>query len=190
MTIMRMDEGMDDGDMLLTAIEPICSDDTSTSLMDRLAILGAVTMVKALRQLINGESKRQPQDHSKATYAPKMQKHDGLIDWSLPVKTIERRIRAFDPWPGAFTFLPNHLVKHGSSGRIKILEAQILPRPVGLSSTTPGTVWALSPIGPLILTGDGALCLTAVQPEGSRRMDGKSFLNGHQLIQGDILGVC
>jgi len=189
-TIMQMAEGMDDGDMLLTAVEPICSDDTSMSLMDRLAILGAVTMVKALRQIINGESKRQPQDHSKATYAPKMQKHDGLIDWSLPGKTIERRIRAYDPWPGAFTFLPNHLVKKGSSGRMKILEAALLQHPEGLTCNTPGTVCAISPIGPLILTGNGALCLTAVQPEGGRSMDGKSFLNGHQLIQGDILGVC
>lgn len=189
-TIMQMAEGMDDGDMLLTAVEPICSDDTSATLMDRLAILGAVTMAKALRQLINGESKRIPQDHSQATYAPKMHKHDGLIDWSLPAKTIERRIRAYDPWPGAFTFLPNHLVKNGSSGRMKILEATILPQSEEVPSRTPGTVFALSPIGPMILTGDGSLCLTAVQPEGSRRMDGKSFLNGHPLNKGDILGVC
>jgi methionyl-tRNA formyltransferase len=189
-TIMQMAEGMDDGDMLLTAVEPICSDDTSATLMDRLAILGAVTMVKALRQLINGESKRIPQDHSQATYAPKMQKHDGLIEWSLPCKTIEQRIRAYDPWPGAFTFLPNHLVKKGSSGRMKILEASILPLPEGFPCCHPGTVCALSPIGPMVLTGDGALCLTAVQSEGSRRMDGRSFLNGHQLNVGDILGVC
>lgn len=189
-TIMQMAEGMDDGDMLLTAIEPICSDDTAATLMDRLAILGAVTMVKALRQLINGSSTREPQDHSQATYAPKMHKHDGLIDWSLPGKTIEQRIRAYDPWPGAFTFLPNHLVKKGSSGRMKILEATILPQPEGWSRNTPGTVCALSPIGPMVLTGDIALCLTAVQPEGSRRMDGKSFLNGHPLQLNDILGVC
>jgi methionyl-tRNA formyltransferase len=189
-TIMQMAEGMDDGDMLLTAIEPICSDDTAATLMDRLAILGAVTMVKALRQLINGTSKRVPQDHLQATYAPKMHKHDGLIDWSLPGKTIERRIRAYDPWPGAFTFLPNHLVKKGSSGRIKILEATLLPQPEGWSMCAPGTVYALSPVGPMVLTGHGAICLTAVQPEGSRRMDGKSFLNGHPLKQNDIMGVC
>jgi len=189
-TIMQMAEGMDDGDMLLTAIEPICSDDTSATLMDRLAILGAVTMVKALRQLINGTSKRKPQDHSQATYAPKMHKHDGLIDWSLPGRTIEQRIRAYDPWPGAFTFLPNHLVKKGSSGRMKILEAAILPQPEGWSSSAPGTVYALSPVGPMVLTGKGAICLTAVQPEGSRRMDGKAFLNGHPLKQNDIMGVC
>lgn len=189
-TIMRMSEGMDDGDILLSAIEPICSDDTAVTLMDRLAILGAVTMVKALRQIINGTIKREPQDHTQATYAPKMQKHDGLIDWSLPGKIIERRIRAYDPWPGAFTFLPAHLVKKGASGRMKILEASFLPFPEGLHDHVPGTVCALSPIGPMVVTGDGALCLTAVQPEGSRRMDGKSFLNGRPLKEGDILGVC
>jgi methionyl-tRNA formyltransferase len=189
-TIMQMDAGMDDGDMLLTAVEPICSDDTSVTLMDRLAILGAVTMVKGLRQIINGTVKREPQDHSQATYAPKMQKHNGLIEWALPARLIERRIRAYDPWPGAFTFLPAHLVKKGSSGRMKILEATILPAPPEVSDMAPGSIYDFCPSGPLVLTGEGALCLTAVQPEGGRRMDGKSFLNGHPLIKGDVLGVC
>jgi len=188
-TIMQMAEGMDDGDMLLTAIEPICSDDTSVTLMDRLAILGAVTMVKCLRQIINGTMKREPQDHSQSTYAPKMHKHDGLIDWALPARLIERRIRAFDPWPGAFTFLPNHLVKKGSSGRMKILEATLLPMPSEVSDMAPGNIYDFCPSGPRVLTGDGALCLTAVQPEGGRRMDGKSFLNGHPLVKGDVLGA-
>jgi len=190
-TVMQMAEGMDDGDMLLKAIEPICSDDTAVTLMERLAILGAVTMAKALRLMVNGALRREPQNHAEATFARKFHKHDGLIDWSLPGEVIERRIRAYDPWPGAFTFLPNHLVKKGSSGRMKIIQAELTRHPAATAYRAPGTICALSPIGPIIATGDQAMCLTAVQPEGSRRMDGKSFLNGHALRPGeDRLGVC
>jgi methionyl-tRNA formyltransferase len=188
-TIMLMAEGMDNGDMLLKAIEPICSDDTAVTLMDRLAILGAVTMVKALKLMIAGEIKREPQDHTQATYAPKMQKNHGLIDWGLPAAVIERRIRAYDPWPGAFTFLPASLAKAGVSGRLKVLQAEFLKQPVeGIEGLVPGTLCALSPIGPVVVTGDNVLCLTAVQPDGSRRMDGKAFLNGHPMQLGDRFG--
>lgn len=187
-TVMRMAEGMDDGDMLLKAIEPICSDDTAVTLMDRLAILGAVTMVKALKLMIKGELTREPQDETLATYAPKMQKNDGLIDWRLPAAVIERRIRAYDPWPGAFTFLPAHLVKPGFPGRLKVLQAEILRQPMeGMAGVAPGTVFALAPIGPVVATGDRLMCLTAVQPDGSRRMDGRSFLNGHPMQPGNRL---
>lgn len=183
-TIMQMAAGMDDGDMLLKAIEPICSDDTAATLMDRLAILGAVTMVKALRLMASGELKREPQDHAQATYAPKMQKTDGLIDWTQPAAVIERRIRAFDPWPGAFTFLPVPPGKAGGAAlRIKVLLAEVLK--LGPEGVPPGTVCMISPFGPVVMTGDKALCLTAVQPDGSRRMEGKSFLNGHPMQVGD-----
>ncbi|MDD4101571.1 MAG: methionyl-tRNA formyltransferase [Kiritimatiellae bacterium] len=186
-TIMRMAEGMDDGDMLLHAIEPICSDDTAVTLMDRLAILNAVTMVKALKLMINGELKGEPQNHALATFASKMQKADGLIGWDLPAAVIERRVRAFDPWPGAFTFMPERLRKPGWTGRIKVLQAEILKDvPDGVQTgLAPGTVCGIVPTGPVVATGDRALCLTAVQPDGSRRMDGKSFLNGHPMVIGD-----
>jgi len=185
-TIMQMAAGMDDGDMLLKAIEPICSDDTAVTLMDRLAILGAVTMVKALKLMIKGALVREPQEHAQATYAPKMQKTDGLIDWTLPAAIIERRIRAYDPWPGSFTFLPARLNKPGLSGRIKVLQAEVMrQQDEAVAGAEPGAVCLISPIGPVIATGDFPICLTAVQPDGSRRMDGKSFLNGHPMQPGD-----
>jgi len=172
--------------MLLKAIEPICSDDTAVTLMERLAILGAVTMVKALRLMIAGTLPREPQDHAQATYAPKMQKADGQIDWSLPASLIERRTRAFEPWPGAFTFLPARADKEEVPERIKILQAEVVREGVsGFEQAAPGTVCLITPVGPLVTTGDGLLCLTAVQPDGSRRMDGKSFLNGHPMEPGD-----
>ena len=172
--------------MLLKAIEPICSDDTAVTLMERLAILGAVTMVKALRLMIAGSLPREPQDHAQATYAPKMQKADGQIDWSLPASLIERRTRAFEPWPGAFTVLPARAEKEAVPERIKILQAEVVRESVsGYEQAMPGTVCLITPVGPLVTTGDGLLCLTAVQPDGSRRMDGKSFLNGHPMEPGD-----
>jgi methionyl-tRNA formyltransferase len=185
-TIMQMAPGMDDGDMLLKAVEPICSDDTAVTLMERLAILGAVTMVKALRHMLAGTLAREPQDHAQATYASKMQKADGLIDWRLPAATIERRVRAYEPWPGAFTFLPPRPGKSDAPERIKVLQAAVLRQSVpGFERAAPGTICLISPAGPIITTGDGLLCLTAVQPDGSRRMDGKSFLNGHKIVLGD-----
>ncbi len=186
-TIMRMAEGMDDGDMLLKAIEPICSDDTAVTLMDRLAILNAVTMAKALKLMIHGELKGEPQNHALATFASKMQKADGLIDWKLPAAVIERRVRAYDPWPGAFTFLPERLRKPGWPGRIKVLQAEILKDlPEGMrAGLMPGTVCGIAPAGPVVATAGKNLCLTAVQPDGSRRMDGKAFLNGHPMMIGE-----
>jgi len=188
-TIMMMAEGMDSGDMLIKAIEPICSDDTAVTLMDRLAILGAVTLVKALKLMIAGNLERTPQNHAEATYAPKMQKNDGLIDWTLPTAVIERRIRAYDPWPGAFTFLPPRFSKPGVSARLKVLQSELLKQPLGMADERrPGALCAIMPIGPVVATGDGVLCLTAVQPDGSRRMDGRSFLNGHPMRVGDRFG--
>ena len=188
-TVIQMSEGMDTGDMLLSAQEPIFSDDTSATLMERLAILGAVTMAKALRLMIAGDLKRIPQDHAQATSAKKISKNDGLIDWTRTATEINRRIRAFDPWPGAFTFLPAGPAKTGAPERIKILEANVQTLPEGLRAE-PGTICALSPIGPLVCAGEDALCLTIVQPEGRRRMDGKSFINGHTLHVGDRFGAC
>ena len=188
-TIMQMGAGMDDGDILLQAIEPICSDDTAVTLMERLAILGAVTMAKALKLMIAGQLKRVPQDHAQATYASKMQKNDGLIDWCLPAAVIERHIRAYDPWPGAFTFMPARFNKPGSAGRMKVLQAEAFKQPVeDFGGFAPGAVCAISPIGPVVATGDCPLCLTAVQPDGSRQMNGKAFLNGHPMKPGDRFG--
>ncbi len=189
-TIMRMAEGMDDGDMLLKAVEPICSDDTGVTLMDRLAILGGVTLVKALMRLREGTLSAEPQKHAEATFAPKMQKLDGLIDWSQPAEVIERRIRAYDPWPGAFTFLPESVLRGSPSGRMKVLQAEFLKGFEGeVRAAPPGAVCAYAPSGPAVATGSRPLCLTAVQLEGGKRMDGRAFLNGHPVRFGDRFGV-
>lgn len=187
-TIMQMDEGMDNGDILLTAEEPIYCDDTGESYMERLAILGAVAMVKALRQMGRGEVTAQQQDHTQATYAYKMKKDHGLIDWTDSAVAIERRIRAFHPWPGAYTFLPEHVVKNRASGRLKVLSAEV-ERECGeeFADAAPGMICADKASGVVVATGDGCLDLRVVQPDGGRRMDGHAFLNGHHLKRGDCL---
>ncbi|MBP5319529.1 MAG: methionyl-tRNA formyltransferase [Kiritimatiellae bacterium] len=185
-TIMRMDEQMDTGDILLTAIEPICSDDSAGELMDRLAILGAVTMSKALKMMVAGMLKRTPQDHSQATYSKKMLKSDGLIDWNLPADEINRKVRAFDPWPGAYTFREKALCRPGTSGRVKILDAHpVLELEETFHAVAPGTICAISPIGPVVKAGQGVVTLLSIQPDGGRPMDGKSFLNGYPMRVGD-----
>jgi methionyl-tRNA formyltransferase len=148
-TVMQMAPGMDDGDILLKGIEPICSDDTAVTLMERLAILGAVTMTKALRLLAAGAITPEPQGDG-FTLASKMQKADGLIDWTFPARLIERRTRAFVPWPGAFTFLPERL----GGIRVKIHAARLLP--ADGAASPPGAVHSVTPHGPVVGTGDGA----------------------------------
>lgn len=191
-TIMQMDEHMDTGDILLTAVEPICSDDSYGDLMDRLAILGAVAMAKALRMMIAGTLRPKPQDHALATFSQKIRREDGLIDWSMPATDIWRRVRAYDPWPGAHTFLPAGRIRAGTAGRIKILECAPVPEEMipGLApapGAAPGTLRAITPAGPVVQTGRGLLCLLTVQHEGARAMSGKEFLNGHPMRAGDRL---
>lgn len=184
-TIMQMDEHMDTGDILLQALEPICSDDSAGDLMERLAILCGVAMPKALKYLIMGALVRKPQDNASATYANKIQKTDGLIDWARSATYIRNEIHAYDPWPGAYTFMPANRCKPDTSGRIKILQVQRIPASADAPNSGPGSICLISPLGPVVKTGDDLLCVTAIQPDGGRPMDGKSFLNGHPLIIGD-----
>ncbi|MFO7936805.1 MAG: methionyl-tRNA formyltransferase [Kiritimatiellia bacterium] len=187
-TIMQLDDGMDEGDILLKAEEPIYSDDTGESYMERLAILGAVAMVKALRMMDRGELKGTPQDHSAATYAPKMKKEHGLINWEDSAESIERHIRAYYPWPGSYTFLPEHAVKNHSTGRLKVIAAEIEKECENdFCDAVPGMICAAKSAGVVVATGKGCLNLTVVHPDGSRRMDGRAFLNGHKLEKGDCL---
>jgi methionyl-tRNA formyltransferase len=180
-TIMQMAPGMDDGDIILSSVEPIYSDDTFPQLMQRLGLLGAFLMIKTLRLIETGRLTRTPQDHAQATYAAKIQKSDGLIDWRFPARLIERRVRAFTPWPSAFTFLPARL----GCSRVKILKAGLLPESAG--AAPPGTIHSVAPEGPVVGTGRGLIRLTELQPDGGRPMDAKSFLNGHPLVPGDRL---
>jgi len=170
-TIMYMDAGLDTGDILLQKKCAILPNETGGSLHDRLAEIAPDALLNALAQLANGQAPRQPQDSAHATYAAKLTRDDGKIDWSLPAEVIERKIRAYDPWPGAFATLidapapPRHL---------KIFRASIVAESAG----PPGSVSTPNGTELVVATGRGALRLDEIQLEGKRRLPAKEFLRG------------
>lgn len=183
-SVIRMGLGMDDGPILKQSFEPIYPDTTGGELMDGLAVVGGVTLAKALVAL--GSNALPPpvaQNEEDATFAHKLRKTDGLIDWNDPSLVIERRIRAYCPWPGCFTFLPERFRKKGNTGRLVVLRARFAKlEDEGWRAAAPGTVLALAKDGPVVKALDTALVLTLVKPEGGKEMDGGSFLRGRPLV--------
>src|SRR5436190_22900979 len=166
-TVMYVDEGLDTGDILLQHKIDILPTDTGGSLHDRLAQIAPAALLEALQLLAKNNAPRIPQDNALATYAPKLTRHDGKIDWSEPAEIIERKIRACNPWPGAFMEL---------GGRnLKIFSASI----VDLSGK-PGE-FLRSERELVIAAGKDALSLGDVQLEGKRRMNTAQFLRGYAL---------
>jgi methionyl-tRNA formyltransferase len=174
---MLMDEGVDTGDLLATTVERISAEDTTGSLHDRLARRGAELLVATLAGWAEGAIRRQPQDHSRATYARLLKKSDGQIDWSKPAREIEPFIRGMTPWPGAFTF-------HRSK-RLKLFKAAVAaPR----GSAPPGAVLAGSPGELVVATGAGALAILELQGASGNRLSANEFLRGHPIAPGESLG--
>jgi methionyl-tRNA formyltransferase len=163
-TVMYMDEGLDTGDILLQSRLEIAADETGGSLHDRLALIAPEALLAALTQLGKKSAPRIPQDSSAATYAPKLEREHGRIDWSEPVVTIERKVRAFNPWPGAFTLLRDEA---GTERKLKIHRASV----VADGRNDPENL--------VIAAKDGALRLEEVQLEGKRRMSATEFLRGY-----------
>lgn len=195
-TVMRMGIGMDDGPILKQRYEPIYSDITGGELMDELAIAGGVTLAATLVMLGEGTLPPEvPQHDEDATFARKLKKTDGLIRWTDPVLAIERKIRAYCPWPGCYSFLPERFRRKGNSGRVVVAGAEIVRRmEPGWRDAAPGTVLkvvtsrpkgASQGTGPVVKCGDTALMLTALKPEGGSLMDGASFLRGRPLSPGE-----
>jgi methionyl-tRNA formyltransferase len=164
-TVMYMDEGLDTGDILLQRNVEILPNDTGGSLHDRLAQIAPEALLESLRLVAAGNAPRIPQDTARATYAPKLKREHGLIDWSESAEAIERRIRAYNPWPGAFMKVDHQ--------NVKIFSASV----VDLNGK-PGEILR-SDKDPIVATGKGALSLAEVQLEGKRRMSGAEFLRGH-----------
>lgn len=178
-TIMWMDEGMDTGDMLIWRSVPILPQDTAGTVHDRLAALGAELAVEALRLVEEGRAPRIPQDHARATYAPRLTREDERIDWSEAAGRVRDRVRGLSPWPGAYTETP--------TGNLKVWAVEVVP---GAPAAGPGTVVAIPRGGaPVVACGEGAVALVEVQPEGRRRMSGAAYAAGHRLRPGDRLGT-
>jgi methionyl-tRNA formyltransferase len=170
-TVMYMDESLDTGDILLQSRLEIAADETGESLHDRLAQIAPDALTEALAELQRGNAPRVPQDSPAATYAPKLEREDGRIDWTEPAELIERKIRAFNPWPGAFVLLRSEA---GRERKLKIFSARL----IDAARETPGEVSRSD--GSITITAkDGGLSLGEVQLEGKRRMKADEFLRGH-----------
>jgi methionyl-tRNA formyltransferase len=163
-TVMQMDEGLDTGAMLLTEATPIGPDDTTTTLHDRLAALGARLMVQALHELQQGRLQPQAQPEAGACYAKKIAKEEATLDWAQPAEVLERRLRAFDPFPGGSTELQGQ--------PLKVWRARVVAAP----GAPPGTWQALGEGRLVVACGSGALELLEVQAPGGRRTTAREFL--------------
>ena len=174
-TIMQMDAGLDTGDMLLTGRVPIADDDTTASLHDKLAALGGELIEQALGQAARSELRPVRQPESGVTYAHKIEKAEALIDWSQPADVIGRRIRAFDPFPGAQARLNGETLK---LWRYE-LDSCLRTENVGY-----GTILSVNAEGLRVACGEGALRLTELQRPGGKRLAAADFLRGFGMTPG------
>jgi methionyl-tRNA formyltransferase len=170
-TTMRIDAGLDTGDMLLKAETDIGPEETATELGARLAAMGAALLVETLERIASIMPEKQ--DAAQATYAPLLKKEDGLIDWRQPAPAIHNRVRGFQPWPGAYT-------------RFRGQQLHIWKSRVAAGAN--GAAGRLLPNPPRAVCGEQALELIEVQLEGRKRISAEAFANGQRICDGDILG--
>ena len=173
-TLMQMDKGLDTGAMLTRSTLPIRPDDTAGSLHDRLAELGAHEIVRLLPDLASGRIHASAQDDTLANYATKISKEEAHLDWTLSAEQLERKIRAFNPFPGAYGLLDGH--------PLKIWQA----RPVA-GEGAPGSLLAVSNGELHFACGNGALAVLEVQKAGGKRLPVAAFLSGNAMQVGDKL---
>ena len=172
-TTMLLVEKMDAGPIFLQREISVAPNDTTVSLQAKLAPVGAELLVETIAGHKAGNLTPQAQDESKVTYAPVLKKEDGLIDWNLPAVSIERRVRGFNPWPSAYTYLAGNLLKIHRARVIEMAE-----------KAAPGEVLKADKEGLWIATGAGALSLEEVQLENRKKMTAREFLNGTRVEKG------
>ena len=190
-TIMHVVKKLDAGDIICQVAIPLRGTETAESLHDDLAQLAPEALMEAISQLAEGVDMREEQDENLMTYAPKLLRAHGQIDWTQPALQISRKIRAYHSWPGTFTIYPS--VKSGQDKTLKIYP------PVDLFShirkpadAVPGMVLEAGPDGMLVSCGGrsgGAIRITTMQPTGARKMNAESFFAGHKIVPGTILGL-
>jgi len=177
-SIMKMTAGLDTGDVLSRRATPIGPDETADLLHDRLAVIGAELLLETLAPYVAGAITPQRQDNTASSYARKIIKEDGRMDWSRPALELRNRMRAFTPWPGAFV----NWSAHGRSRLLKIWRAQIEPR-----QGRPGEILEAGKAALVVACGTDALRIEQLQLEGGRKMTAAEFLTGHELKAGDSL---
>lgn len=174
-TTMRMDSGIDTGDMIMKQEVIIKEGETSGTLYDRLAEEGAKLIVKTLEAIENGTAVYTPQDASFATHTKKITKEMGSIDWSKSAEEIERLIRGMNPWPSAYTRLDDK--------NVKIWKAKVTSHE---QLASPGTITAVTKEGMEVQTGSGILSILELQMEGKKRMAADAFLRGYEVKEGTV----
>jgi methionyl-tRNA formyltransferase len=174
-TIMRMDEGMDTGPMLLRGAVPITPEETAGSLEAKLAPLGARLLLETLDRLKQGPLEAEPQDHARATLAPRLAKDDGRVDFAQPAERVRDLVRGVDPWPGAFTSL---------AGERLLL---FMPKLVS-GGGVPGTVLGADRDGLIVACGTGAVAFRELQLAGRKRLPAQALLAGRAVPPGTLLG--
>ena len=174
-TTMLTERGIDTGNILLAKKTPIGPNETAGELYDRLAVLGAEVLKDTLCAMASGSLASVPQDHAAATHYPMLAKEHGLIDWNKKAMEIHNRVRGVNPWPGAFTFMEDKL--------LKIWAAQPIPESHELQ---PGTVVRAGEEGLVVAAGEGMLVITELQWPGKKRMAAKAFLRGHSIKLGTL----
>lgn len=186
-TIMKMDAGLDTGPIVSQRRTPIRPEDDSATLHDRLAQLGAELLVQTIPDYVAGKIQPVPQPAEGASHAAKIKKEDGRIDWNRPARTIWNRLRAFTPWPGAFTFLK----AEPKSQLLKIWKAEVVEKNGGAacraeaSERRLGEILSADKTGIVVGCGERALRILELQREGGRRMSAAEFLAGHALKLGE-----
>ena len=177
-TIMRIDAGLDTGDMLLKAETPIRTGETAPELSVRLAAIGSGLLLQAMEELLQGTARLEKQDHAEATLAPILKREDGAIDWTRPAQVIANRLRGFTPWPGAYTLFRNQ----------QLSLIRVAPAAEELPHAAPGTLIRRKR-QMFAACGRGTwLELLEVQPAAKKRMTAEAFGNGYQLAESEHLG--
>ena len=168
-TIMKMDVGLDTGDMLYKLSCPITPEDTSATLYDKLAELGPQGLIKTLEQLAEGTAEPEVQDEALVTYAEKLSKDEALLDWALPAAQLERCIRAFNPWPMSWMVIDDQPVK---VWKASVIESHV--------QAAPGTIVEANKHGIQVATAEGILNLESLQPAGKKAMSVQDLLNSRR----------
>jgi methionyl-tRNA formyltransferase len=187
-TVFRLAETWDSGPVYGTVRTPIRPQDTSETVLERLSFLAADLLVRVVAEIDSGAAEPRPQAHEAATRAPKLTREAGRIDWADPAARIDRQVRAFQPWPEAYTTMPG---KRGRTRRVHILGVEREPqRDPAARNAPPGTVIEADPKeGVVVAAGAGeALRLTRIKPEGRGAMSGAAFVRGNRVAPGLRLG--
>lgn len=176
-TTMQMDAGMDTGDILLQAVLPLSDEDTLATVEDKLSRLAAPLLLETLERLENGDCPRQPQDESLVTLSPPLPPDIGLLDWTRPARELHNLVRGVTPRPGAYTFWAGRRLKVWATAWTEETSAGL------------GVIQKVSAQGITVGTGEGALLLRDVQPEGKARMAADAWARGARLTPGQTLGA-